>query len=76
MKRLNASSLPIVLVISVLVMILILIAFEFWNINSFYYIRYHSVKQQKMHLSSALSIFCNDSILSEQIKNEKKISII
>ena len=50
-------------------------AFEFWNINSFYYIRYHSVKQQKMHLSSVLSIFCNDSILSEQMNKEKKFQL-
>lgn len=75
MKRFKASSLPIVLVISVLIMILILMAFEFWNINSFYYIRYHSVKQQKMHLSSVLSAFCNDSILSEQMKEEKKFQL-
>lgn len=50
-------------------------AFEFWNINTFYYIRYHSEKQQKMHLSSALSIFCNDSMLAEQIKAEKKYQL-
>lgn len=75
MKKLNASSLPIVLVISVLLMILILMAFEFWNINSFYYIRYHSDKQQKLHLSSVLSIFCNDSILAEQMIDEKKYQL-
>lgn len=75
MRRLKASSLPTVLVISVLIMILILMAFEFWNINSFYYIRYHSAKQQKIHLSSALSIFCNDSLLSEQMKINKKYQL-
>lgn len=75
MRILKASSLPIILVISVLIMILILMAFEFWNINSFYYIRYHSAKQQKMHLSSALSIFCNDSLLSEQMKINKKYQL-
>ncbi|MCM1723378.1 hypothetical protein [Bacteroides ovatus] len=75
MRKLKASSLPTVLVIGVLIMILILMAFEFWNINSFYYIRYHSEKQQKMHLSSALSIFCNDSLLSEQMKIDKKYQL-
>lgn len=74
-KLFKASSLPTVLVISVLIMILILMAFEFWNINSFYYIRYHSVKQQKMHLSSVLSIFCTDSILSEQMKEDKRFQL-
>lgn len=50
-------------------------AFDFWNINSFYYIRYHSEKQQKMHLSSALSIFCNDSILAEEMRTKKEYQI-
>lgn len=50
-------------------------AFDFWNINSFYYIRYHSDKQQRMHLSSVLSIFCNDSLLSEQMKIDKKYQL-
>lgn len=75
MKRINGSSLPTVLVISTLIMILILMAFEFWSINSFYYTRYHSVKQQKMHLSSALSIFCNDSVLAEQMINGRKYQL-
>lgn len=75
MKRLNATSLPIVLVISVLIMILILMAFEFWNINSFYYMRYHIHKQQKLNLSSVLTIFCSDSMLSEQMKIEKKYQL-
>ncbi|MCM1722619.1 hypothetical protein [Bacteroides ovatus] len=75
MRKLKASSLPTVLVISILLMILILMAFDFWNINSFYYIRYHSDKQQRMHLSSVLSIFCNDSLLSEQMKIDKKYQL-
>ena len=56
-------------------MIIVLIAFEFWNMDSFYYLRYHSEKQQKMHLSSALSIFCNDSVLAEQMRTEKKYQL-
>lgn len=50
-------------------------AFQFWNINSFYFLRYHSIKQQKMHLSSALSIFCNDSLFPDQIKIEEKYQL-
>lgn len=50
-------------------------AFEFWNINTFYYIRYHFDKQQKMHLTSTLSILCNDSLLSEQMRIDKKYQL-
>lgn len=74
-KKTKASSLPTVLVISVLIMIIILMALEFWNINSFYYIRYHFEKQQKMHLSSTLSILCNDSLLSKKISTDKKYQL-
>lgn len=50
-------------------------AFEFWNINTFYYIRYYFDKQQKMHLTSTLSILCNDSLLSEQMRIDKKYQL-
>lgn len=75
MKKTTASALPVVLIISILMMIVILMAFEFWNINSFYYIRYHSVKQQKMHLSSVLTLFSVDSLLARQMVEEKKFQL-
>lgn len=75
MKYLTASALPTVLVISILILIVIAMGFQYWNINSFYYLRYHAMKQQKMHLSSALILFCSDSTFSTQIKEQKQYQI-
>lgn len=72
MKHIKASALPTVLIISVLILIVLAIGFQFWNMNSFYYIRYHAMKQQKMHLSSALTMFCVDSTFVSQMNEQKQ----
>ncbi|MDR0938385.1 MAG: hypothetical protein LBN29_03370 [Mediterranea sp.] len=67
MKKVSASALPTVLVISVLLLVIVLMAFELWNANTFYYIRYHARKQQEMHLTSALTLYRNDSLLAGRL---------
>lgn len=75
MQKFKASSLPAVIVISVLVLILILISFQLWNMNAFYYARYHFIKQQKFNLSSAITLYCNDSLFDNRLDNEGKFQL-
>lgn len=75
MKKAKASALPTVLVISVLILILILVAFQLWNISAFYYSRYHFIKQQKFNISSAFTLYCNDSTFAEKIDNDEKFQL-
>ncbi|MDR0893652.1 MAG: hypothetical protein LBN24_13770 [Mediterranea sp.] len=66
-RKVSASALPTVLVVSVLLLVILLMAFELWNVDTFYYIRYHAQKQQRLHLSSALTLYCNDSLAAEHL---------
>ena len=75
MRKTKASALPAIIVISVLILILVLIAFQLWNINTFYYSRYHFLKQQKFNLSSAITLYCNDSLFIDKQDAEGKIQL-
>lgn len=75
MKKIRGSALPTVLVVSVLISLLILGAFQLLDMNTFYYSRYHFIKQQKLHLISALDVVCNDSLSYENAVIEGKLQL-
>lgn len=75
MKKVKASALPTVLVISVLILILILVAFQLWNISAFYYAHYHFIKQQKFNLSSAFTLYYNDSTFTDKLDKDEKFQL-
>lgn len=75
MRKIKASALPTVIVISVLILILVLIAFQLWNMNAFYYSRYHFIKQQKLNLSSAITLYCKDSSFADRLDAEEQFQL-
>ena len=70
MKRLKASALPTVLVLSVIILLLILLAYSLWDMSGFYYSKYRYQKQQQEHLSSASLLYYNDSTHVEALDKE------
>jgi hypothetical protein len=72
MKKLEASALPTVLVISVLICLLVLFAFVLFDINALFYSNYHYARQQKEHLNSAFVLYCNDSTLLSSLGQENE----
>ncbi len=69
MKKLKASALPTVMVISVLVCLFVLFAFTLFDINALFYANYHSKRQQKENLNSAFVLYDNDSSLVSSLEN-------
>lgn len=71
-NRLEAATLPVVMVISVLILLVVLFVYSLWDMNFLYYSSYHYKKQQQENLNSAIVLYSNDStFLTEH--NEEKI---
>jgi len=75
MKRLKASALPTVLVISVIVLLIILFAYALWDMSALYYSTYHNHKQQQENLNSASLLYCNDSTLLNSLDKESEYTL-
>lgn len=54
-NRLEAATLPVVMVISVLILLVVLFVYSLWDMNFLYYSSYHYKKQQQENLNSAIS---------------------
>ena len=75
MKKLEASALPTVLVISVIVLLIILFAYALWDMSALYYSTYHYHKQQQENLNSASLLYCNDSTLLNSLGKENEYTL-
>ncbi len=67
MRKIQASILPTVMIISVLICLFILFVFTLFDLNALFYSNYHTVRQQKEHLNSAFVLYVNDSLLLERL---------
>jgi len=70
MKKLKASALPTVMVLSVIILLLILLAYTLWDMSGLYYSTYRYQKQQQEHLNSAALLYYNDSSHVESLDRE------
>ncbi len=69
--RLPATTLPIVLVISVLILLIVLFVYALWEMNFLYYSSYHYKRQQQENLNSAVVLYSNDSSFLSNYNEEK-----
>lgn len=70
MKKIQAFSIPTVMVIGILICLLILFVMAVFSFNNYYYSYYHRAKQQKEDINSVFVLYCNDSTLLGNISEE------
>lgn len=72
---LKATTLPVVMVISVLILLVVLFVYSWWNMNFLYYSTYHYKKQQQENLNSAIVLYSNDSTFLPEYNEEKTFQL-
>lgn len=70
-KTLEASALPVVLVVSVLILMGIFALMEYWRIGRSECARYHFERQQQVHIESAYVLYSNDSFLAQKMETKE-----
>lgn len=74
-NRLEAATLPVVMVISVLILLVVLFVYSLWDMNFLYYSSYHYKKQQQENLNSAIVLYSNDSTFLRDYNEEKNFRL-
>lgn len=67
----KATTLPVVMVISVLILLVVLFVYSLWDMNFLYYASYRYKRQQQENLNSATVLYNNDSTFLRDYNREK-----